>query len=335
MQVQHNDQGESTPTRSLFRKMREIAIRPRNYTSFHTTVSDSDSYQGGKKEKNEWATSWMSSFNSPVSIEENESERRLREENEALKIRLNAANNTIRDLENVCKKHRNELDGVANQRFCSFLPKSHRDRRGDVCTFDNRSHYSTAVASQASTVQMGSGAAAQKSRSSCCKNQNVTAVDQDDARAAKNFKPSCSNSLLFGPKLRKRLALRGIDTSIGYVSDVTPPCTPERSRRSPNVNKLTKEKAVNVGIEQLDRMSLPKEERHRKLLSFSRLVSKPQRHASKHKDNDRYSYDGSYPIDIFPAAPIYDDTDDSDVERLPVIQEVFANQSNIGERYEI
>lgn len=322
MQVQRNDEGESTPTRSLFLKMREIAIRPRNYTSFHTTVSDSDSYQGGKKGKNEWATSWMSSFKSPVSVEENESERRLREENEALKIRLNVANNTIRDLENVCKKHRNELDGVACQRVCSFLPKSHLDRRGGVCTFDNRSHYSTAVASQASTVQMGSGAAAQKSRSSRCKNQNMTAVDQDDARAAKTFKPSCSNSLLFGPKLRKKLALRDNGRSIGYASDVTPPCTPEMSKRSPTINKLTKENAVNVGIEQLDRM-------------FSRLVSKPRRHGSKHKYKDQYSYDGSFPKDIFHAAPIYEDTDDSDVEQLPVVQKVLTNKSNIGKRYEI
>lgn len=339
MQVQHNESGESIPTRSLFRKMREVTMRPRNYASFHTTVSDSDSYQGGNRERNEWISSWKSGRKTPVSGQENESERKLREENEALKIRLNAANNAIRDLENACKNHRHQDEGVAPQRFCSLLPKSYRDRQDDVYTCDNRSHYSTAVASQASTVQMGSGAAHKLRLTGRCKNQTVTALDQKD------FKHSCSNSLIFGPKLRKKLALREINTSTEYVSDgVTPPCTPERSNGIPVVSKSAKERAIgslrdsssgNVGIEHFHQKSLGKRERQRKLLSFSRLVSRPHTSGRKTTDANQYSYDGTYPIDIYPASPIHDDTDDSDVEQLPVVQEMYATQFNIGERYEI
>jgi hypothetical protein len=346
MQVQHNDSGDPIPTRSLFRKMREVAIRPRNYAAFHTTMSDSDSYQGGKKERNEWTTSWKNGSKMPVTAEENESERKLREENEALKIRLNAANNAIRDLENVCKKHRHQVQGTTTQRFCSFLPKSYRDRQGGTYSCDNRSHYSTAVASQASTVQMGSGAVQKLRGPGRSKDQNnITASDQDGAKVVKSFKHSCSNSLIFGPKLRKKLALREIVTSTENVSDVTPPCTPERSKRNHTKTKSAKDKAIgslrsgtwgNVGIDHFDRISLPKEERRRKLLSFKRLTSNTQALSRlEYDDANQYVYDGAYPIDIYPANPIHDDTDDSDVEQLPVVHEMYATQFNIGEKYEI
>lgn len=346
MQVQHNDNA-SSPKKSLFRKMREIAIRPKNYTSFHTIVSDSDSYQCGRKSMNEWTGSWKnSSSNEPILVQENESERRLREENEALKIRLNVANNTIRDLENVCKKHRDQLEGGTPPRFCSFLPKAYRDRQGHNENHDDQSHYSMAVTSHASTVQMGS-AAAQKQRAGSHTNRNISETRREEAKSVKNFKKSCSNSLIFGPKLRKKLESRETMSRTEFLANVTPPCTPERTKGRSTDSKgnkfrvdespATDAASFQIGIAHVERDSLPKEAKHKKLLTLSRLVSRPRAKAARGKGGEeQYNYVDEYPIDISRANPIYDESDESDDEyRLPVIYEGYATKSSQRERYEI
>jgi len=297
----------SIQKKSFFHKMREATFRPKNYSSFKT-VHDSDSRQDGNKKEHDWAASWMRTSQRSRSVHENESERMLKEENDKLKKRLNVANNAIRDLEYVCKKHEDSSERPAPKGLCSLLPKTYRETQNDRIE-DDKSFYSSAVNSQAATIQMGSSSANKKCKPS-------------------KFKPSCYKSLLFGTKLRKKLALKEMEASNYRTKERTPPCTPERTPKNQNKKKSTmgasdilKDISSSLlGIGNVNHVPLPKEEKRKKLLSINRLISKPSSFGRRRDGGVRYNYDGAYPIDINQANPI-DDNDSSDDDQLPVIQE--------------
>lgn len=338
MQVQESPISPK-PKSSLFRKMREATIRPKNYSSFQT-VDSPDPPQCVKKKDDEWAISWMRTNHRSIPVQENKAERKLREENEKLKQRLNSANNAIRDLENVCKKHQDPIP----QRFCSVQPKKYREKQNARIDDDNSLH-SSAVTSQTSTVKMGSSTRNKKRNGSSIgkgmKAQNSAEKEPKPSR----FKPSCYKSFVFGPKLRQKLAQKEMEASQDRASDVTPPCTPERSSRGSNEKKsalevhdiLTDISNSLLGIRNVNPDTLSKEERRKKLLSFSRLSS--QINSSRHKkDGDvQYKYDGAYPIDIYQAHPISSE-DSSDEFQLPAIQESLTEagfSSDENDRAEI
>ena len=320
--------------------MRQAAIiRPKNYKSFQT-VCDSDSYQGAaaKDRRNDdesgtsWTNDWMKMAGNKKRLPVQEVEAgRLREENELLKGRLNAANNAIRDLENVCKKHQDQGEEPTPSSFCSFLPKKYRGMQS-ASDGDDRSSHSAAVASQASTVRMGS-LTKKKCETRKQKNNNRrNNVQNDESPKSSRFKPSCSKSLLFGSKLRKQLAQRESSRE-QRDGDVTPPCTPERPTRNTDnatdhmpVADILKDMASHlVGIVNFRPTTVPKNERRNKLLSLSRLSTKT--HASGVRGETDYEEpDGAYPIDIQSANPIYDsEVDDSeeDASYLSVIHEEY------------
>jgi len=319
MQVQESPIS-SKPKSSFFRKMREATIRPKNYSSFQT-VDNPDPHQGGKKKHDDWAISWMRTNQRSIPVQENEAERKLREENEKLKHRLNAANNAIRDLENVCKKHQDPVP----QGFCSVLPKKYRETQ-KARIDDDKSIHSSAVFSQASTVKMGSSTRNTKRNGSLGKGRKAQNSAEKEPKPSK-FKPSCYKSLLFGPKLRQKLAQKEMEASQDRPV-VTPPCTPERSSRGSSEKKskmgasdiLTDISNSLLGIGNSNPDTLPKEERGKKLLSLNRLSSKNSS-SRRRKDGDvQYKYDGAYPIDIYQAHPI-SSHDSSDEFQLSEIQE--------------
>ena len=169
--------------------MKQATAHSKNYETFHT-VCDSASYQGGGSKPNgtanaskNWTSDWMKgntkNTRAKVPVQENETERKLRKENDLLKVRLNAANNAIRDMENICREQEKQIlcqlstsvvapgsvSGATSSPSSSPSPllcflmrnkkerQEHMDKNNDD---DAQSSFSNACTSEASTVQMGS-----------------------------------------------------------------------------------------------------------------------------------------------------------------------------------
>jgi hypothetical protein len=158
--------------------------------------------------------------NSTKKVQSSETNR-LREENEKLKQRLNAANNAIRDLEYVCKKNTKEGDPKV---FCSFIPRKPKSKSAPNL-IDDRSLFSTGATSQAETVRMGSLMSNKKSKRTKKKqrkkNGEQALLEHQEIRW-ENRKSSCSQSLLRNRNQR-------FSSSNKVQATNTAPCTPERS----------------------------------------------------------------------------------------------------------
>ncbi len=161
---------------------------------------------------------------SQVSVMRSETEK-LRDENEKLKQRLNAANNTIRDLEYVCRKNGGKEEDY--RRFCSFLPKAKTTKEENVRNVIDE--HSIAMMSQASTVRMGS-TTKKKSRRNQRKNSDEHILLHNQEKRWNTTKASsCPQSLIsFGNKYHHR------NLSPHNILDMTDtaPCTPERSPKT-------------------------------------------------------------------------------------------------------
>ena len=201
-----------------------------------------------------------------VPVQENETERKLRKENDLLKVRLNAANNAIRDMENIRHEQVKQIlcqlstsvvapgsvSGATSSPSSSPSPllcflmrnkkerQEHMDKNNDD---DAQSSFSNACTSEASTVQMGSltkNRQRDQSKSKSKSKKRRTWKKDVEATSSKN-KSSCSRSLIFGATLLKKLAERETKSTLVMhtktgpgieqpVPDITPPCTPERKR---------------------------------------------------------------------------------------------------------
>jgi hypothetical protein len=347
---------------SFFRKMKEATIRPKNYATFHT-VCDSDSYQGKGKAKqtgncsssSNWKSEWMKGTGDkatgPVAVQENEMERRLRSENDLLKARLNAANNAIRNMEKTQKKQEKQAirdvdrarkeqekqdraPGTSPLRF--FLDTMRNTKQASI-PHDDKSSFSAAVASQAETVKMGSSS---KNRQHASKTKNKKHRDNNNrgnGESTPKSKFSCSKSLVYGSKLRKKLAKKEAmermkREQMGRFEVITPPCTPERKNKDIKTSSPDSMQALDIlkdisssilGIRNFRQQKpVEKGKREDKLLALSRL-STTTLISQSHSDNGnvQYSYAGKYPIDVYQATPVSDDYSDEE-EYLSVIHEI-------------
>lgn len=167
----------------------------------------------------------------PIEIDETE---KLRQENERLKQRLNAANNAIRDLENVCKKSnkKKSVNDHSKTPFCAFVPRNLKATSRPNNTDDQ------SLFSSASTVRMGSLASKKQfkrgSRRSRKKSNEKVLFENKEAKGRILKKSSCVQSFIFSQQRRhEENDSRDVQT-IG-----TAPCTPERLSRTEQSNQNT------------------------------------------------------------------------------------------------
>ena len=152
------------------------------------------------------------------SVKTNEIELLL-EETKRLRQQLNIANNTIRDLENVNKKKginpRLEKNTVLFA-SCSFIPRKPKQTVKNVTdSIDERSFFSAAACSQASTVRMGTSTKQKKNKKLYSKPYRVNQRKRSDEKCLldaqedmwQNSMPPCPQSFLRLPKTTKRQPL--------------------------------------------------------------------------------------------------------------------------------
>mmetsp|Transcript_9789 Transcript_9789/g.10828 ORF Transcript_9789/g.10828 Transcript_9789/m.10828 type:complete len:389 (-) Transcript_9789:842-2008(-) len=258
-----------------------------------------------------WMKQRTGKFQSQSSVKYTETEK-LRRENEKLKQRLNSANNTIRDLEHVCKKIDNERDTSefeeSTKMFCSFIPRKHRINSGPKLLTDDLSLFSNTVLSQASTVKMGSSHSKKKSRSNSkytrknqTRSQDQHALLKHQEKRWKSSK-SCPRSLIIYTKNRQQPK-----SSLGQIELDTAPCTPERSNKQDNYAKSSSVRfppssmivhspptsyilddirsSESLDIDNIKENSLPIQERLEKLTLLTQVVKRASSLKFPHSSN--------------------------------------------------
>ncbi len=326
-----------------------------------------------------WKAEWMkgsaagslASGSNPAltAAQESEIEKKLRSENDELKCRLNAANNAIRDLERAhrqqekkairelvrARKKQDKLRAQAQahgrglttsisplRSFVDFI----KNKNEVYIDGDDQSSVSAAVASTASTVQMGSSSKntrqARKARKKARRKSNDD-DDADDKQKSGKIKMSCSKALIYGKKLRKKIAAteamrRSRNRGAFEVTqlDATPPCTPERkSSTEYHISDRDLFEDISSGIVGIDIVKKnsrrgKKREETLSCLSTMTLLSKKSELIQDNSSNvDQCSFKRDYPIDLYPATPIFEENFSNQEEFLSTIHE--SNETNSEE----
>lgn len=306
--------------------MRESAFRPKDYSCFHT-VCDSQRSVNQKvgHDSENWASQWANNNSgSGCTITRSmEESKRLRSENEALKKRLNAANNAIRDMEKIYKNERRRR-GESKPRMHRFLGgKKRNGQEKGVYNSDDQSAFGADM-SQASTVQMGSSKLNEKLHPTRKRDEdnyrrrhnspNHSTSDRSSKPKFSFFGELCSRTLIVTPAKRRsqRLAKesKGKSFSTDDEEEFTPPCTPERTMSDEEVRPLPlKDILMDINetlgaSKQHESAAAANNERQNKLLSFGLLMSKKPLPPVKVVEGEME--DGSYPIELQQANPIDD-----------------------------
>lgn len=206
--------------------------------------------------------------------------------------------------------------GNKSQRSCSFIPKKQHECYSweRQTTNDEKS---MGVVSTASTIKMANRSngkyddqsvdiisTASTRRMSNLKETRTKQEKTIEIRASldkrTNAKPNCNNWILYGSKSR-----RGSKADRrNNINEPTPPCTPER-RRIGRQSVIFHESSYShvIGIQRREFDDASREEKMRKLLSFSLRSS---------KRNNCTNYHDDYTIDSHLQIPVYEsDIDDT------------------------